>query len=72
MRSFIVFILVALFAFGGLTLVGCVKKPPEEAATPEAAPATPEPEPEPPATPEPAPGTVEEAPAEEAPPGEGE
>ncbi len=72
MRSFIVFILVALFAFGGLTLVGCVKKPPAETpATPEVAPETPEVVPETPVAPE-TPGTVEEAPAEEAPPGEGE
>jgi len=73
MRSFIVFILVALFALGGLMLVGCKKReaPAETVETAEVAPETPGVAPETPAAPE-TPGTGEEAPAEEAPPGEGE
>jgi hypothetical protein len=73
MRNLIVFILVALFACGGLMLVGCKKKeePVETAETGEVMPETVvEPVPETPATPEtPAPG--EEPPVEEGAPGEG-
>ncbi len=73
MRNLVVFILVALFAFGGLMLVGCKKKvEPATAETGEVMPETvEEPMPETPATPEmPATGE-EEAPAEEGEPGEG-
>lgn len=74
MRSFIVFILVALFALGGLMLVGCKKReaPAETEETAEVPSETvAEPVPETTAAPETT-GTVEETPAEETPPGEGE
>lgn len=54
MRNFIVFILVALFACGGLMLVGCKKK---EEPAPTAETGTMEPEP----TAEPVPDTAETA-----------
>ncbi len=71
MRNLLVFILVALFACGGLMLVGCKKKeePVETAETAEVVPETVE---EPVETAEePAETGVEEAPAEEGEPGEG-
>jgi hypothetical protein len=71
MRNLLVFILVALFACGGLMLVGCKKKvePAETAETAEVLPETVE---EPVETAEvPAETGVEEAPAEEGEPGEG-
>jgi hypothetical protein len=73
MRNLLVFILVALFACGGLMLVGCKKKEEvvETAETGEVVPATvEEPVTETPATPE-TPATGEEPPAEEGAPGEG-
>lgn len=72
MRNFLVFILVALFACGGLMLVGCKTReaPAETAETGEVMPETvEEPVPETPAPETPA--TVEEPPAEEGEPGEG-
>lgn len=71
MRNLIVFILVALFACGGLMLVGCKKK---EEPAPTAETGTMEPEPT--AEPEPEPtadtaATGEEMPAEEEVPPEG-
>jgi hypothetical protein len=71
MRNLVVFILVALFALGGLMLVGCKKK--EAAPTAETGtvmPETVEAPPETPATPATA-ATGVEAPAEEGAPGEG-
>jgi hypothetical protein len=72
MRNLVVFILVALFALGGLMLVGCKKKEaPPTAETGTVMPETVEaPPPATPATPE-TPATGEEAPAEEGAPGEG-
>jgi len=72
MRNLLVFILVALFASGGLMLVGCKKKeaPAETVETGEVMPETvEEPVPETPAPETPA--EEEEAPAEEGEPGEG-
>jgi hypothetical protein len=70
MRNLIVFILVALFACGGLMLVGCKKK--EEPATAETGEVMPETVEEPvPETPAPETPATVEAPAEEGEPGEG-
>jgi hypothetical protein len=72
MRNPVIFILVGLFVFGSLMLVGCVKKPVPTAETPETAEVTPETAAPVPETlaPETS-ATVEEAPAEEGAPGEG-
>lgn len=76
MRNFIVFILVALFALGGLMLVGCKKKEePATAETAETAEVMPETMEMPPETAMETAGTAatgeEEMPAEEGAPGEG-
>ncbi|MGD8717691.1 MAG: hypothetical protein PVH29_02605 [Candidatus Zixiibacteriota bacterium] len=78
MRNLLVFILVALFACGGLMLVGCKKKEevptaetgevmPETAEAPDTEEMTPTAEETPTAE-----GTAEEAPTAEGEPGEGE
>jgi len=73
MRNILVFILVALFALGGLMLVGCKKKeePAETVETAETAEVMPETV-EVPETVAETPATGEEMPAEEGEPGEGE
>ncbi|HUU55791.1 MAG TPA: hypothetical protein VMW93_00490 [bacterium] len=73
MRNLTVFILVALFACGGLLLVGCKKKEAPAPPTAETGTVVPEPTAEPAPTAEP-PGTAttgEEMPTTEGQPGEG-
>jgi hypothetical protein len=74
MRNFLVFILVALFALGGLMLVGCKKKeePAETVETAETAEVIPETVEEPETAVETAATGEEEPPVEEEEPGEGE
>ena len=71
MRNLTVFILVAIFAFGGLMLVGCKKKevPSPTAETGTVVPETPA-TPAPPETPTTA-ATGDEKPTAEGPPGDG-